>query len=156
MGWNRESIRKSMEERLPVNLTAEELRARLIDLATAIYPVVSVFSGIDDTPRGTWFTSMLFPWECDEEGFTNFTHHYLGEDSNWAHANPTPSEIHSEDYEMTESVSIGSGGKEANIVDDDFIFLQSYGEFIGGQAYNGSISASDIRYLTSVYGNSIK
>lgn len=153
MGWNLESIKNQIDEQLPENMSTEDLRMRLVELAAAIYPVISVFSSIDETPRGTWFTSMLFPWECDEEGFANHTHHYL-ENGEWKHENPTPSEVHSKDYEVQESISIGTKGKGTSIVNDNFIFLQSYGEFIGGQAYNGSISAKDIRHLTTVFKNS--
>lgn len=155
MGWNRDSIRERMEKNIPENLSADEYRQRLIDLSVAIYPVISVFSSIDDSPRGTWFTSMLFPWDCESEGFTDHTHHMI-ENGKWIHENPTPSEIHLKGYETAESISIGYSGKPHSVVNDDFIFLQSYDEFAGGHAYNGSISAGDVRYLTESYQSAIK
>lgn len=155
MGWNRESIKQTIDERLPKDLSAEELRERLLDLSVAIYPVISVFASMDDTPRGHWFTSMLFPWDAEGEGFDGYSHHKV-ESSVWEHGNPSPSQIHEKRWEMAESISIGTKGNPSSIVNDDFTLLESYSECIGGQAYNGSISAKDIRHLDETYRNNTK
>lgn len=126
-----------------------QLRQRIADLQTQLYPFVYVLASLDDTgTRGIHATSKLWPAKFgegeNEDDFAVWSTEKKGFD--WVR--PDFHELHLHDYSLEESVDIRPADGRA--LDDSVTVIEVHQSWTGAYAYCGCIKMADVRRAAQV------